>query len=69
MILTGLVVVALDPGGNPGDALYIDTNTFRITATAPTGSGNVVRKVGHKISGTRYIFQSFIRSCSNKLNI
>ena len=56
MVLTGLVVVALDPGGNPGDALYIDTNTFRITATAPTGSGNVVRKVGHKLSATRIYF-------------
>ena len=56
MILNGLVVFAIDPGGNPGDALYIDINTFRITATAPTGSGNVVRKIGYKISGTVIYF-------------
>ena len=51
-----MVQFALDPGGNPGDILYLSTTSNRITSTAPIGSGEVVRIVGYKISGTIIYF-------------
>jgi hypothetical protein len=54
-ITRGIVYVATDPGGSVGDLVYLSTINNRLTTTAPSANGNVVRIVGHKL-GTNLIY-------------
>jgi len=54
-VTRGIVYVATDPGGNIGDLVYLSTTNNRLTTTAPSADGNVVRVVGHKV-GTNLIY-------------
>jgi hypothetical protein len=56
IVVKGMIYFAVDPGGNPGDPLYVSTTVNRITATKPSGTGEVVRAVGYKISGNVIYF-------------
>ncbi len=42
--------------GSPGDVLYLSTTSGELTATAPTGSGEIVRVVGYNVDGDRIYF-------------
>lgn len=54
-VIKGIVYVGTDPGGNIGDVVYLSTSSGRLTTTAPSTSGNVVRVMGHKI-GTNLVY-------------
>jgi len=45
----GVCRVAVDPSGAVGDPVYLSTSTGRLTSTAPSTTGNVVRVVGYKV--------------------
>lgn len=51
----GIVYVGADPGGSIGDIVYLSTTNGRLTTTAPSTSGNVVRVMGHKM-GTNIVY-------------
>lgn len=42
--------------GSAGDILYLSTSSGLLTATAPTGSGEIVRVVGYNVDGDRIYF-------------
>ena len=48
-LIRGTVTLASSTGGSDGDVLYVSTTDGRITATAPTASGAVVRAVGYAL--------------------
>jgi hypothetical protein len=54
-VTRGIVYVATDPGGSVGDLVYLSTTNNRLTTTAPSANGNVVRVVGHKV-GTNLVY-------------
>ena len=55
MVIRGIVYVFADPGGSVGDVVYLSTATGRLTTTAPTAAGDVVRIMGYKV-GTNLVF-------------
>lgn len=50
MVTRGVVQLAVDPGGNVGDVVYMDTTDGRTTTTAPSSSSEVVRVIGYKVA-------------------
>lgn len=55
MIAPGRVITGLS-GLTPGSAYYLDTTGGAITATPPSGSGNLVQEVGVALSATDLLF-------------
>ena len=55
MVIRGVVGVSADPGGAVGDICYLSTTGGRLTTTAPTAAGDIVRVMGYKI-GTNLVF-------------
>ena len=51
MLLRGMVTLNHDPG-SVGDVLFVSTTAGQITATAPSGSGDIVRVVGYCLHAT-----------------
>ena len=51
MLLRGTVTLSHDPGAL-GDVLFVSTTAGEITATAPSGSGDIVRIVGYCLHAT-----------------
>lgn len=54
-VTKGIVYIGTDPGGSVGDIVYLSTTNGRLTTTAPSTSGNVVRVMGHKV-GTNLVY-------------
>ena len=46
MLLRGMVTLDHDPGAI-GDALFLTTTAGDVSATAPSGDGNILRIVGY----------------------
>ena len=46
MLLRGMVTLDHDPGA-VGDVLFLSTTAGDATATAPSGSGDIVRVIGY----------------------
>ena len=55
LVTRGVVYVGTDPGGSVGDIVYLSTTNGRLTTTAPSADGNVVRVMGHKL-GTNLVY-------------
>ena len=55
MVTRGLVSLAVDPGGQIGDVVYLDTTSGRTTTTPVSASGNVSRVIGYKVA-TKIIY-------------
>lgn len=55
LVTRGVVYVSQDPGGSVGDVVYLSTSNGRLTTTAPSADGNVVRVMGHKL-GTNLVY-------------
>ena len=55
IVTRGVVCVSVDPGGSVGDVVYLNTADGRLTTTAPSADGNVVRIMGHKL-GTNLVY-------------
>ena len=55
IVTRGVVCVSVDPGGSIGDVVYLNTADGRLTTTAPSADGNVVRIMGHKL-GTNLVY-------------
>ena len=51
MLLRGMYTLDHDPG-TVGDELYVSTTAGDITATAPSGTGDIVRVVGYCLDST-----------------
>lgn len=49
MLLRGMVTIDHDPGAI-GDVLYLSTTAGDCSATAPTGSADIVRVIGYQVS-------------------
>lgn len=49
VLLRGMVTLDHDPGAI-GDVLYLTTTAGDCSATAPSGSGNIVRVIGYQVS-------------------
>ena len=52
MLIRGMVGELSYDAGDDGDVLYLSTTNGRITTTAPTASGNVVRVLGYALGDT-----------------
>ena len=52
ILVRGFVTLGASTGGSDGDVVYVDTNASRLTSTAPSGSGDIVRVAGYLISST-----------------
>lgn len=55
IVTRGVVYVSSEPGGSVGDVVYLNTQNGRLTTTAPSADGNVVRVMGHKL-GTNLVY-------------
>jgi hypothetical protein len=55
VLVSGIIQLASVPGA-VGDPLYLDTTNGLLTATAPTGSGQIVRVMGYKLDTNRVYF-------------
>ena len=55
VLVSGIIQLASVPGA-VGDPLYLDTTNGLLTATAPTGSGQIVRVMGYKLDANRVYF-------------
>lgn len=55
VLVRGFVTLGASTGGSNGDVVYLDTNTSRLTSTAPSGSGDVVRVAGYLIDATNNV--------------
>ena len=55
VLVSGIIQLASVPGA-VGDPLYLDTTNGLLTATAPTGSGEIVRVMGYKLDTNRVYF-------------
>jgi hypothetical protein len=51
VLLRGMVTIANDPGA-VGDVLFVSTSAGQAIATAPSGSGDIVRVVGYCIDAS-----------------
>lgn len=59
-LLEGIVYYASStPGSADGDVLYLDPSLtgFRMTSTAPTSDGNILRVVGQRMDANRILFK------------
>ena len=52
VLVRGFVTLGASTGGSNGDVLYVDTSVSRLTSTAPSGTGDIVRVVGYLIDST-----------------
>ena len=52
MCIRGMVTISSSTGGSNGDILYVHTTANKITSTAPSGSGDIVRIVGYLMDST-----------------
>ena len=52
MCIRGMVTISSSTGGSNGDILYVHTTANKITSTAPSGSGDIVRIVGYLLDAT-----------------
>ena len=52
MLIRGMVGELSYDAGDDGDVLYLSTTNGRLTTTAPTASGNVVRVLGYALGDT-----------------
>ena len=55
VLVSGIIQVAAAPGA-AGDVLYLDIINGTLTNAAPTGSGEIVRVMGHNLGGNRIYF-------------
>ena len=55
VFVSGIIQLASVPGA-VGDPLYLDTTNGLLTATAPTGSQEIVRVMGYKLDTNRVYF-------------
>ena len=55
VLVSGIIQLASVPGA-VGGPLYLDTTNGLLTATAPTGSGEIVRVMGYKLDTNRVYF-------------
>jgi len=55
VLVSGIIQLASVPG-SAGDVLYLNTSAGTLTATAPTGSGEIVRVMGYNLDGSRIYF-------------
>lgn len=55
LVTRGIVYVSQDPGGSVGDVVYLSTSNGRLSTTAPSADGNIVRVMGHKV-GTNLVY-------------
>mgnify|MGYP003645457181 CR=1 FL=1 len=51
LLLNGISMTSTDPG-TAGDVLYLSTTAGRLTSTAPSGSGDIVRVMGYCLHST-----------------
>jgi hypothetical protein len=54
-LVNGIMQLGVAPG-SAGDVVYLDTTNGTLTATAPTGSGEIVRVVGYNLGSNRIYF-------------
>ena len=52
MCIRGMITLSASTGGSDGDILYVHTQANKITSTAPSGSGDIVRIVGYLMDST-----------------
>jgi hypothetical protein len=50
MVTRGIVNLAVDPGGQVGDAVYLSTTPGQATTTPVSAQGNVSRVIGYKVA-------------------
>ena len=55
VLVSGIIQLASVPG-SAGDVLYLDTSAGTLTATAPSGSTEIVRVMGYNLDGNRIYF-------------
>jgi len=55
VLVSGIIQLSSVPG-SAGDVLYLDTTNGTLTATAPSGSGEIVRVMGYNLDGSRIYF-------------
>jgi len=55
VLVSGIIQLSSVPG-SAGDVLYLNTTNGTLTATAPTGSGEIVRVMGYNLDGNRIYF-------------
>jgi hypothetical protein len=55
VLVSGIIQLSSVPG-SAGDVLYLDTSNGLLTATAPTGSTQIVRVMGYNLDGSRIYF-------------
>ena len=55
VLVRGFGTLGATTGGSNGDVVYVDTNASRLTSTAPSGSGDVVRVAGYLYDATNNI--------------
>ena len=55
VLVSGIIQLSSVPG-SAGDVLYLDTTNGTLTATAPTGSQEIVRVMGYNLDGSRIYF-------------
>ena len=55
ILVRGFVTLGATTGGSDGDVVYLDTNASRLTSTAPSGSGDVVRVCGYLIDSSNNV--------------
>ena len=55
VLVSGIIQVAAAPGA-AGDVLYLEITNGTLTNAAPTGSGEIVRVMGHNLGGNRIYF-------------
>jgi hypothetical protein len=55
VLVSGIIQLSSVPG-SAGDVLYLNTTNGTLTATAPSGSGEIVRVMGYNLDGSRVYF-------------
>lgn len=55
-LVEGIMQLGSAPG-SAGDVLYLGTTNGTLTATPPSGSGEIVRVVGYNLGGNRVYFK------------
>ena len=55
VLVSGIIQLASVPG-SAGDVLYLDTSNGLLAATAPSGSGDIVRVMGYNLGSNRVYF-------------
>lgn len=52
ILMSGSIAEGVLTGATAGNVYWLDTNAGAITNTAPTGSGNVILKIGYAVNAT-----------------